>query len=302
MARLRIKHRTEYHYSRPVQLGQHRLVLRPREGHDLRVESMQLDIEPAHRLDWSRDVFGNSVAIVDFIEATTKLAILSEVVVFRTTPFPQHEPHEPWRVAYPITYDPLEITFTSAYQTASYSDDVEVLREWLKTLLPEPHSDDAESIIFALGSAVHDQIHYQRRSEKGVQSPAKTLKLASGSCRDMATLMMDAARLLGIAARFASGYLDCAASLAGRASMHAWTEVYLPALGWRGYDPTLGEPTSLKHVVTGVSNHPRGVMPVSGMFVGASSDYREMIVQVTTEKLPSALPDQAFPDRDGRAI
>jgi transglutaminase-like putative cysteine protease len=113
----------------------------------------------------------------------------------------------------------------------------------------------------------------------------------------MATLMMDAARVLGIAARFASGYLDCPASVAGRASMHAWTEVYLPALGWRGYDPTLGEATSLKHVTTGVSNHPRGVMPVSGMFVGVSSDYREMIVQVTTEKLPSDTPDQ-----DGRAI
>ena len=108
-----------------------------------------------------------------------------------------------------------------------------------------------------------------------MQSPAETLALGSGSCRDMATLMMDAARSLGFAARFASGYLDCPASEAGRASMHAWAEIYLPTLGWRGYDPTLGEPTSLKHLVVGVSNHPRGVMPVSGMFTGASSDYVE---------------------------
>jgi transglutaminase-like putative cysteine protease len=118
-----------------------------------------------------------------------------------------------------------------------------------------------------------------------VQSPAETLRLASGSCRDMATLMMEAGRVLGYATRFASGYLDCAASIAGRASTHAWTEFYLPALGWRGFDPTLGEPTSLKHVVTGVSNHPRGVMPVSGKFTGSSSDCLEMIVQVTTEQL-----------------
>jgi transglutaminase-like putative cysteine protease len=292
MTRLRIHHRTEYHYKRPVQLGRHRLVVRPREGHDLRVESMALSIEPAHELVWSRDVFGNSVAIVDFIEPSTKLAIISEVVVFRATPFPQQQPHEPWKVAYPVTYDPLEVTFTSAYQTSSYPDDVESLRAWLAQVVPDVESYkaeplDAESVLFALGQAVHDHIHYQRRSEKGVQSPAKTLELASGSCRDMATLLMDAARTLGIAARFASGYLDCPASEAGRASMHAWTEFYLPALGWRGYDPTLGEPTSLKHVTTGVSNHPRGVMPVSGMFVGAASDYRDMIVEVTTEKLPS---------------
>lgn len=290
MARLRIQHRTEYHYKRPVELGRHRLVVRPREGHDLRVESMSLAIEPAHRLVWSRDVFGNSVAIVDFVEPSTKLAIISEVVVFRTTPFPQQQPHEPWKVPYPVTYDPLEVTFTSAYQTASYPDDVETLRAWLAQVVPAAESPtteslDAENVLFTLGRAVHEQIHYQRRSEKGVQAPSKTLELASGSCRDMATLLMDAARTLGIAARFASGYLDCPASEAGRASMHAWTEFYLPALGWRGYDPTIGEPTSLKHVVTGVSNHPRGVMPVSGMFVGAASDYREVIVEVTTQKL-----------------
>lgn len=296
MTRLRINHRTEYHYNRPVELGQHRLVVRPREGHDLRVESMSLEIQPAHRMVWSRDVFGNSVAIVDFTESTTSLVIVSEVVVHRTTPFPQQDPHEPWRIAYPVTYDPLEMTFTSAYQSASYPDDVEKLREWLGQIITNPSVDDAESVVFRLGAAVHEQIHYQRRSEKGVQNPAKTLELASGSCRDMATLMMDAARVLGIAARFASGYLDCPASEAGRASMHAWTEFYLPELGWRGYDPTIGEPTSLKHVTTGVSNHPRGVMPVSGMFVGASSDYRELVVQVSTEKLPP------LPNPEGSAI
>ena len=78
--------------------------------------------------------------------------------------------------------------------------------------------------------------------------------------------MMEASRLLGIAARFASGYLDCMAAEAGYASMHAWTEIYLPTLGWIGFDPTLGMATSQRHVLAGVSNHPRGVMPISGMF------------------------------------
>ena len=258
----------------------------------MRVESMQLDIAPKHRLVWSRDVFGNSIAIVDFLEATSKLAILSDVIVCRTMPFPPQHPHEPWRVAYPVTYEPLEVPIVSAYQATSYPDDLNELREWLDRQLPIRNADDAEGMLFNLSQVVCQQIQYQRRSEKGVQSPAQTLRFGSGSCRDMATLMMEAARVWGIAARFASGYLDCSASLAGRASMHAWTEVYLPLLGWRGFDPTLGEPTSLKHVVTGVSNHPRGVMPVSGMFTGTSSDYREMIVQVTTESLPVEKPGQ----------
>lgn len=285
MTRFRIVHRTDYFYSRPVELGRHRLVLRPREGHDLHVESMQLAIEPTHRLIWSRDVFGNSVAIVDFLEKTTRLSVVNDVIVVRTLPFPQQGSQVPWPVAFPAMYDPLEMTVAAAYQAPSYPDDVEGVRAWLDLILPFYGRNDAEQVLLALGRTVHQQISYQRRSEKGVQTPLQTLQLASGSCRDMATLMMEAGRVLGVAMRFASGYLDCPASLAGRASTHAWTESYLPALGWQGFDPTLGEPTSLKHVVTGVSNHPRGVMPISGMFTGAASDYREMNVQVTTERL-----------------
>jgi transglutaminase-like putative cysteine protease len=287
MTTLRIEHHTTYLYARPVHFGRHRLVLRPREGHDVRVVEMTLDIRPAHRLAWSRDVFGNSVAIVDFTEPSDRLEIFSRVVVERTSPYPIEMPHAALRVPFPVVYDPLETTIAGAYQTPSYPDDADELRDWLERDLPADRRTDGEQAIFALGEVVNGRIKYLRRNEKGVQTPSQTLQLGSGSCRDMATLMMDAARTLGLAARFASGYLHCMASEAGRASTHAWTEVYLPTVGWHGYDPTLGAPTSLKHVVTGVSNHPRGVMPVSGMFHGASSDYREMTVEVRTERIAS---------------
>jgi transglutaminase-like putative cysteine protease len=287
MLRLRIKHQTTYLYARPVSFGRHRLVLRPREGHDLRIDDMKLRIEPAHRLMWVRDVFGNSVALLDLTEEASSLTIVSDVLVHRSSHFPARQMHEPFRIAYPVTYDPLEITVSSAYQTLSYPEDSGSLRPWLDSHLRIDRSD-AEGNMLALCELIHDKIAYQRRSEKGVQSPAVTLELASGSCRDMATLMMDCARVLGIAARFASGYLHCEASMAGHGSTHAWTEVYLPSLGWRGFDPTLGEPTSLRHVATGVSNHPRGVMPISGLFIGSRSDYKEMRVEVETEELEGA--------------
>ncbi len=182
-----------------------------------------------------------------------------------------------------MAYDPLEMIVTAAYQALSYPDDVGELQSWLNGELAITATIDAEQVVTALGKLIHGQIRYLRRTEKGVQTPAETLRLGTGSCRDVATLMMEAARMLGIASRFASGYLHCIASEAGRASTHAWTEVYLPSLGWCGFDPSIGEPTSLKHVVTGVSNHPRGVMPVSGMFTGFASHYRKMVVQVKTE-------------------
>jgi transglutaminase-like putative cysteine protease len=285
MTELRIEHHTTYLYQRPVAFGRHRLVLRPREGHDVRVLNMLLTITPKHQLLWTRDVFGNSVAIVDFLEPADKLEFKSDVTVFRTRPFLLEEPNGPRRVAYPVVYDPLEVGIVTAYQAVTYPLDEPELRAWVNLHVPAANFTDSEEIVAALGKLIFQQIKYLRRSEKGVQTPVQTLKLGTGSCRDMATLMMDAARLLGLAARFASGYLHCPASEAGRASTHAWTEIYLPSLGWRGFDPTIGNVTALNHVVTGVSNHPRGVMPISGMFTGAASDYREMTVQVKTEQL-----------------
>jgi transglutaminase-like putative cysteine protease len=113
-----------------------------------------------------------------------------------------------------------------------------------------------------------------------VQSPLETLSLASGSCRDMATLLLESTRVLGLASRFASGYLDGTASRAGHAVTHAWAEIYFPEHGWFGCDPSLGEGTSDKHIVCGVSSHPRGVMPVSGSYAGPRSSYRGMTVSV----------------------
>ena len=282
--RLQIEHTTTYDYTRPVQLQRHRLVLRPREGHDLRIERMHLRLEPAHRLHWIRDVFGNSIALVDWLEPSDQLTIVNDVVVERVSPFPSRELHEPWRVPFPPRYDALEAAVTAVYAAPSYLQDAPPVQAWLGQA-PAADPDDAEGTILGLCQHVFRTVKYRRRSEKGVQSPAETLALKTGSCRDMATLMMEAARLWGVAARFASGYFHCAASIAGHASTHAWTEVYLPSLGWRGFDPTLGDVISPSHVVVGVSGHPRGVMPISGTFVGTAADCRGLQADVTTRVL-----------------
>lgn len=283
MSQLTIKHRTEYRYSQPVKFGRHRLVLRPREGHDIQVERMTLSIEPAHHIEWIRDVFGNSVAIVDFSEAAEQLVIDSQASILQLLPFPTERPHEPWQVPYPVAYDPLETQVAAAYQSPSFPEDANAVSEWLEEKFTNRNLQDAEALVQALGALVNGSIGYQRRMEKGVQTPAQTIELGTGSCRDQSTLLLDAARSLGVAARFASGYLNCPASEAGRAAMHAWVEFYLPMVGWRGYDATLGEATSQKHVVAGVSNHPRGVMPVSGKYTGRSSDYLGMTASVQIE-------------------
>ena len=154
-----------------------------------------------------------------------------------------------------------------------------------------PRDATADEIVSSLNRRVHQTIRYTRREERGVQSPGETLRSGTGSCRDLATLLTEALRLLAFPARFVSGYLNCPASEAGRASTHAWAEVYFPNSGWVGYDPTLGDFTAAKHVVVGVSNHPRGVMPVSGSFFGKTDEYLGMTVSVRTENLEDQFQD-----------
>jgi transglutaminase-like putative cysteine protease len=293
--RIHIEHATIYRYQRAVHFDRHRLVLRPREGHDVRVERMHLRLEPEHRLVWTRDVFGNSVAIVDWLQPSDTLTIVNDVQIARTLPFP-FTAADRWIAPLPPQYDVMEQAITDVYRLAAFPDSEGPVRQWLKESLTVVPSD-AESTMENLCILIHTAIAYQRRMEKGVQTPARTLELRSGSCRDMAALMMDASRLLGVAARFASGYLHGSASLAGRAATHAWTEIYLPLLGWRGFDPTIGSAISLNHIVTGVSNHPRGVMPVSGRFLGSDADFQSMSVNVRTEELPIPNPDTTVDSR-----
>ena len=281
--RLRIEHVTVYTYARPVTFHRHRLVIRPREGHDLRVERMHLQLEPAHHVQWIRDVFGNSIALVDWLEPAQALRIVNDVVVERTAPFPARMLHQPWVVPFPPQYDPLETTIVAAYSQPSYADDVPALQAWLQQT-PRVEPGDAEGTMLDLCRRVFSTVKYRRRTERGVQTPADTLRLASGSCRDMATLLMEVARVSGVAARFASGYLHGRASLAGDASTTPGRS-YLPTLGWRGFDPTIGGTTSAHHIATGVCTHPRGVMPVSGRFTGARADFLGLSASVSSALL-----------------
>lgn len=281
--RIRITHTTRYHYHRPVCFGRHRLVLRPREGHDLAIIEHKLQVEPANAITWVRDVHGNVIASVAFAQPADSLVIVNDVLVLRAAPFPARQLHVPFRVEWPPQYDPLETVAVAAYLSPQYPDQEGGLREWLGAHFVPP-ADDAEGAALSLTRAVYAGIRYRRRMEKGVQSPLETLYLASGSCRDMATLLMETARASGLAARFASGYLHAASSIAGNASTHAWVEVYLPQLGWRGFDPTMGEMVDARHIVTGVSHHPRGVMPVSGTFEGTAADLADLSVAVRTRE------------------
>ena len=125
---LRIIHETTYSYKATVRFGPHRLVLRPREGHDVRVEKMRLEISPAFELEWSRDLFGNSVATAHFLSPADYLRIRSEVLLRQTAPFPLRSERPSTLVPFPVEFSGLESAIAVAYQATTFPEDVARVR------------------------------------------------------------------------------------------------------------------------------------------------------------------------------
>jgi transglutaminase-like putative cysteine protease len=284
MSWLHIVHDTTYFYKKAVRFGPHRLVVRPREGHDVRIEEIRVEIEPAFDLEWSRDLFGNCVATAHILSPAERLRIHSEVLLQQTAPFPQRSAERETPTGFPVHFSEIESAVATAYLATTHPTDVAKVKAWVSTAIYPIVVYDAEEIVASIARRIRKTIKYRRREAKGVQSPSQTLSAGSGSCRDMATLMLEALRSVGFPARFASGYLVGSASDAGHAATHAWAEAYLPSVGWIGYDPMLGEATSSNHIVVGVSNHPRGVMPVSGTFFDEDKSYLGMKAAVQTAR------------------
>jgi transglutaminase-like putative cysteine protease len=288
MPRLRIHHKTEYRYAHPVAFGEHRVMLRPRDGHDLRVRDSKLTIVPEPmRLRWIHDVFGNSVAIATFDERARKLTFVSEVTV-------DHEPEEEFALTpddpayfYPFLYDNEEFPDLRHYVTPNYSDPDGELAAWARNFLDEEAPTPTFKILSGMTHGIRDSFAYRKRHEQGTQHPLDTLQTGSGTCRDYALLMIEALRRLGIAARFVSGYLftgDDARHLGG-GSTHAWVQVYLPSAGWIEFDPTNGITGSRDLIRVAVARDPRQAIPLHGTYLGPAEAFIDMKVNINVVSL-----------------
>ena len=284
MQRLRIRHLTEYWFTGPVILNQHRLLLRPREGHDVRIESSRLEISPVYSIKWYRDIFDNSLALVDFLEPADKLSITSDVIIQHYEEAPLNFCVADYALTYPFAYKTSERIDLAAFQQPVFADDQAAVQQWLQDI-GLGGGMETFSLQSKLNHTIHDRFCYRMREEAGVQSPAQTLRLGSGSCRDYATLFIEACRCLGLASRFVSGYLHAPATEAGNASTHAWAEVYLPGCGWQGFDPTTGEITGHRHIAVAVARDPESIPPVSGSFIGPRQATPRMVVDVRVNLL-----------------
>jgi len=285
MKRLQIKHATIYEYPEPVLLGPHTLMIRPRSGHDLRVEQATLAISPQCEVKWHRDIYSNSVAVLSFPEPAARLSIESDVIVQHFEAQPLNFLVDEKAVTFPFHFDPMERVDLIPYQTLCFPSDSKVLQEWLQQFWRPGQVIETYVLLDNINKAIVQNFTYRMREEPGVQRPSKTLEQGSGSCRDFATLFIESCRYFGLAARFVSGYLNCPDTVEGHGSTHAWSEIYLPGAGWKGFDSTSGIVVGHDHIATAVSRHPADAPPVAGTYQGPDDLTPAMSVTVDVREI-----------------
>lgn len=281
MQRYKIIHRTYYNYSADVTLGTHKLLLRPRESHELRIESFILKCTPEAKILWYRDVEDNSVAVAGFNQTVRQLIIESEVILQQYNESPLDFIVADYAISYPFEYKPDDQFLLSPYRVLPDQETRELLNAWIFNVWKYDDKIQTYSLLQRLAEYINQTLSYNVREEPGVQTARETLALGSGSCRDFAFLFMEAVRCLGLATRFVSGYLYAPLMSELVGSTHAWAEVYLPGGGWKGFDPTIGDIVGKDHIPVAVSRLPESVPPISGSYAGAADSSLDVGVWVT---------------------
>jgi transglutaminase-like putative cysteine protease len=282
MSFLTVNHLTVYRYKEPVGLGEHRMMFRPREGHDLRLVQTNLSItpRPAH-LRWLHDPFDNSIAVATFEGSTTELRFESTVTLEHFENSVPEYPLEDYAQTYPFRY--ADEDFVNLERALARHYPGEAVEKWALQFLEASTSTGTMKMLRAMTHGIREQFQYIRRTEKGVQTPEETLRAGAGSCRDFAVLMMEATRSLGVAARFVSGYIFVpqASGANGGGATHAWMQAYLPGAGWIDFDPTNSIVGNRNLIRVAVAWAPAQVLPLWGTYDGPAEAFLGMDVDVS---------------------
>jgi transglutaminase-like putative cysteine protease len=281
MQRYKILHRTYYNFPTTVQLEPHTLRLRPRVGHELRIESSSLTIEPVATLRWQRDVEDNSVAIASFSTFASQLVIESEVIIQHFDVAPLDFLVADYAIDYPFAYTAEDQVVLAPYLQVAGNSTEQAISDWVASIWQPGENLQTFELLQRLTSKIHYSFAYQSREEPGVQTPLDTLTRKTGSCRDFACLFMATARSLGLAARFVSGYLNTLGATIDYGATHAWAEIYLPGVGWKGFDPTVGDIVGTNHIAVAVARLPESVPPIEGSYLGPPGASLDVGVWVT---------------------
>lgn len=268
--RYTIRHRTTYTYSQPVTLDQLIVRLQPRTSVDQRLVRFAVELDPLPaRHTTALDLHGNVRHWFFFDQRHTRLELTthSTVECFCFNPF-DFLIVDPGVETLPATYQQPVRDASAHYR---HRPDPHPRIDRLTQELIETHEGETVAFLLGLAQRIAAQVKQIVRLEGEPWSPVQTLDSGEAACRDTAVLFMDAARAAGLAARFVSGYAYDAQD-PSRRELHAWSEVYLPGAGWRGFDPSSGLATANRHVAVAASPTPGYAAPTDGTFTGPKTE------------------------------
>jgi transglutaminase-like putative cysteine protease len=192
MSLLVVRHLTRYRYKRPVRLGEHRLMFRPRDSFDQHLLDYRLSISPQpSQIRWIHDLFGNCVTLFDFDTSSTFIDVETTIRLDHTpenAPDFQIEESAKW---HPFIYDPEQLPDLSACMTRQFPDPHDQVQKWLRRFVNIDSRQPTGRLLMSLNQGIADDFSYVRRTVSGTQPPLETLKLRTGTCRDFALLMME---------------------------------------------------------------------------------------------------------------
>jgi transglutaminase-like putative cysteine protease len=258
---------TRYRYSRPAFLEPQIVRLTPRSDPAQRLTDFRIDFtpEPAGVAQYL-DAEGNSVVKAWFEGLTDSLIIHSRFLArtLRSNPFEfLLEGDADYRL--PIVYRGPEAAALERFlvngsrvgaATANYTQDV-----------MEAARGETLRFLHGLNQRIYEEFRIVLREEGDAYSAEETLGEREAASRDVANLFIECARVVGLAARFVSGY-QAGDPDQTKSRLHAWAEVYLPGAGWIGYDPTHGLAVADAHVAVAAAPTPAGAAPLTGWFRG----------------------------------
>lgn len=296
-----VQHVTTYRYRRPVAFGAHRMMFLPREGHDQHLLDHLLTItpEPAS-LRFSDDALGNRVGAARFSVRASTLVFESHIRVEHWRSHPAGINLEDRARALPAAFEADELSDLRPYLTPRHADPDGALEAWARGFLRHGRATPTIEFLTAMIHAIRRGLTYVRRLEKGIQMPLETLARRSGTCRDFTELMIEALRILGLPARFVSGYLYVPTrdrgDVHGGGATHAWLQVYLPGAGWLDIDPTNAILGNEGLISVAIAREPSEALPLSGSFAGNRADYlgMEVTVKVARDALAETEPATAL--------
>ena len=259
-------------------------MVRPRESYDQRLIEAELAIDPPPaELRWLHDVFGNSVAVARFDRRAEALMIESRVRMEHNPVAHDTLAVEDYARLYPFTYSSEDMPDLLRSIERQHLDPHRIVDGWARGFVRDDGQTDTVAMLAEMTATIRRQFTYVPRHEQGTQTPVETLRKRQGTCRDYAVLMMEAARALGLAARFVSGYVYNPSRRDGRVgggNTHAWVRIFLPGSGWVEFDPTNGIVGNRGLIRVAVARDPYQAVPISGTWSGFPSSSTGMTVKI----------------------